>query len=199
MMVKKKFKIIFIFFLILILLVIFLKFSEKKMSDVTSNINNEEINSINDEELNNKSNIIKDLFYTSKDLKGNEYSIYAKEGEIDLENSNVIFMSNVTAYIKLKKKSETVTITSNYGKYNSLNYDTIFSRDVKIEYIDNVITGEYLDFSLMKNLLMISRNVIYKSPKNIMMADVIEMDIKTKDTKIFMYNSEEQVNVKNYN
>ena len=108
-------------------------------------------------------------------------------------------MSNVTAYIKLKKKSETVTITSNYGKYNSLNYDTIFSRDVKIEYIDNVITGEYLDFSLMKNLLMISRNVIYKSPKNIMMADVIEMDIKTKDTKIFMYNSEEQVNVKNYN
>ena len=46
---------------------------------------------------------------------------------------------------------------------------------------------------------MISRNVIYKSPKNIMMADVIEMDIKTKDTKIFMYNSEEQVNVKNYN
>lgn len=191
MMVKKKFKIIFIFFLILILLVIFLKFSEKKMSKVTPNINNEEIN--------NNSNIIKDLFYTSKDLKGNEYSIYAKEGEIDLDNNNIIFMSNVTAYIKLKKKSETVTITSNYGKYNSLNYDTIFSKNVKVEYIDNVITGEYLDFSLIKNLLMISRNVIYKSPKNIMMADVIEMDIKTKDTKIFMYNSEEQVNVKNYN
>lgn len=161
------------------------------MSKVTPNINNEEIN--------NNSNIIKDLFYTSKDLKGNEYSIYAKEGEIDLDNNNIIFMSNVTAYIKLKKKSETVTITSNYGKYNSLNYDTIFSKNVKVEYIDNVITGEYLDFSLIKNLLMISRNVIYKSPKNIMMADVIEMDIKTKDTKIFMYNSEEQVNVKNYN
>lgn len=191
MIVKKKFKIISIFFLILILLVIFLKFSEKKMSKVTPNINNEEIN--------NNSNIIKDLFYTSKDLKGNEYSIYAKEGEIDLDNNNIIFMSNVTAYIKLKKKSETVTITSNYGKYNSLNYDTIFSKNVKVEYIDNVITGEYLDFSLIKNLLMISRNVIYKSPKNIMMADVIEMDIKTKDTKIFMYNSEEQVNVKNYN
>jgi lipopolysaccharide export system protein LptA len=161
------------------------------MSKVTPNINNEEIN--------NNSNIIKDLFYTSKDLKGNEYSIYAKEGEIDLDNNNIIFMSNVTAYIKLKKKSETVTITSNYGKYNSLNYDTIFSKNVKVEYIDNVITGEYLDFSLIKNLLMISRNVIYKSPKNIMMADVIEMDIKTKDTKIFMYNSEEKVNLKNYN
>ena len=32
-----------------------------------------------------------------------------------------------------------------------------------------------------------------------MIADVIEMDINTKDTKIFMYNSEEKVNVKNYN
>jgi hypothetical protein len=32
-----------------------------------------------------------------------------------------------------------------------------------------------------------------------MMADVIEMDINTKNTKIFMYNSQEKVNVKNYN
>ena len=191
-MVKKKFfKIIFFFLLILVLLFVFFKFSEKKKSSLTSEIN--------DKDIHNNSNIIKDLFYTSKDLKGNEYSIYAKEGEIDLDNSDVIFMTNVTAYIKLKKKSETVTITSDYGKYNSINYDTIFSGDVKIEYIDNIITSEYLDFSLIKNLLIISRNVIYKNPKNIMMADVIEMDINTKNTKIFMYNSQEKVNVKNYN
>ena len=191
-MVKKKFfKIIFFFLLILVLLFVFFKFSEKKKSNLTFKID--------DKEIHNNSNIIKDLFYTSKDLNGNEYSIYAKEGEIDLDNSNVIFMTNVKAYIKLKKKSETVTITSNYGKYNSMNYDTIFSKDVKIEYIDNIITAEYLDLSLIKNLLIISRNVIYKNQKNIMIADVIEMDINTKDTKIFMYNSEEKVNVKNYN
>jgi len=191
-MVKKKFfKIIFFFLLILVLLFVFFKFSEKKKFNLTSKID--------DKQIHNNSNIIKDLFYTSKDLKGNEYSIYAKEGEIDLDNSNVIFMTNVRAYIKLKKKSETVTITSNYGKYNSMNYDTIFSKDVKIEYIDNIITAEYLDLSLIKNLLIISRNVIYKNQKNIMIADVIEMDINTKDTKIFMYNSEEKVNVKNYN
>jgi hypothetical protein len=172
-------------------LFVFFKFGEKKKSNLTSEID--------DKEIYNKSNIIKDLFYTSKDLKGNEYSIYAKEGEIDLDNSDVIFMTNVTAYIKLKKKSETVTITSNYGKYNSINYDTIFSGDVKIEYIDNIITSEYLDFSLIKNLLLISRNVIYKNPKNIIMADVIEMDINTKNTKLFMYNSQEKVNIKNYN
>ena len=34
--------------------------------------------------------------------------------------------------------------------------------------------------------------------ENILMkADIAEIDIKTKDTKIFMYNSNEQVNVTN--
>ena len=143
------------------------------------------------------SNIIKDINYTSRDLKGNEYIIIAKEGEIDLDNSDIIFLTDVTAYIKLVKNSELIVITSNYGKYNTINYDTIFSKNVKIEYVDNIITGDYLDFSMMKNLLIVSRNVVYKNLENTMKADVIELDTNTKDTKIFMYNSNEQVNVTN--
>ena len=143
------------------------------------------------------SNIIKDINYTSRDLKGNEYILVAKEGEIDLDNSDIIFLTDVTAYIKLVKNSELIVITSNYGKYNTINYDTIFSKNVKIEYVDNIITGDYLDFSMMKNLLIISRNVVYKNLENTMKADVIELETTTKDTKIFMYNSDEQVNVTN--
>ena len=143
------------------------------------------------------SNIIKDINYTSRDLKGNEYILVAKEGEIDLDNSDIIFLTDVTAYIKLVKNSELIVITSNYGKYNTINYDTIFSKNVKIDYVDNIITGDYLDFSMMKNLLIVSRNVVYKNLENTMKADVIELDTTTKDTKIFMYNSNEQVNVTN--
>jgi len=143
------------------------------------------------------SNIIKDINYTSRDLKGNEYILIAKEGEIDLDNSDIIFLTDVTAYIKLVKNSELIVITSNYGKYNTINYDTIFSKNVKIDYVDNIITGDYLDFSMMKNLLIVSRNVVYKNLKNIMKADVIKLDTTTKDTKIFMYNSNEQVNITN--
>jgi len=143
------------------------------------------------------SNIIKDINYTSRDLKGNEYILVAEEGEIDLDNSDIIFLTDVTAYIKLVKNSELIVITSNYGKYNTVNYDTIFSKNVKIDYVDNIITGDYLDFSMMKNLLIISRNVVYKNLENTMKADVIELDTTTKDTKIFMYNSNEQVNVTN--
>ncbi len=143
------------------------------------------------------SNIIKDINYTSRDLKGNEYTLVAKEGEIDLDNSDVIFLTDVTAYIKLVKNSELIVITSNYGKYNTINYDTIFSKNVKIDYVDNVITGDYLDFSMIKNLLIISRNVVYKNLENTMKADVIELDTTTKNTKIFMFNLSNQVNVTN--
>ncbi|WP_145596319.1 LPS export ABC transporter periplasmic protein LptC [Candidatus Pelagibacter sp. FZCC0015] len=142
------------------------------------------------------SNIIENVNYVSKDNDGNEYIINAYQGEIDYSNSNIIYLTNVKALIKLNN-SENITITSNYGKYNSENYDTIFSKNVIINYMDNKITGEYLDFSLERNSLIISRDIIYTNLENILKADVLEMDIKTKDTKIFMYEDTKKVNIRN--
>ena len=150
-----------------------------------------------EEEVIYNSNIIKDINYTSRDLRGNEYILVAKEGEIDLNNSDIIFLTDVTANIKLAKNSELIVITSNYGKYNTINYDTIFSKNVKIDYVDNIITGDYLDFSMLDNLLIISRNVVYKNLENTMKADVLEFYIQTKNTKIYMYDSKKKVNIKN--
>ena len=70
------------------------------------------------------------------------------------------------------------------------NFDTIFSKNVIINYLDNKITGEYLDFSLDRNLMIISRNVVFTNLENTMKADVIEININTKDAKIFMYEKE---------
>ena len=152
-----------------------------------------------EEEVFANSNQIKDIKYSSKDLKGNEYILLAKEGEIDLNNSDIIFLKDVTANIKMIKNNEIITIISNYGKYNTINYDTIFSDNVKINYLDNQIIGDYLDFSMMKNMLIISKNVVYRNLENILKADVIELNTITKDTKIFMYNSNEKVNIESVN
>ena len=145
------------------------------------------------------SNIIKDVNYTSKDLKGNEYIIDAIEGEIELTNSDVIFLKKVTTLIKMKKNSENIVITSDYGKYNTINYDTIFSKNVKVIYLDNTITGEYLDFSLARNSMIMTTNVVYDNLKNILKADVVEVNIETKDTKVFMHNKNKKVNIQNIN
>jgi len=161
--------------------------------------NNQNINLEAKEEISTNSNIIKDIKYSSKDLKGNEYIILADEGEIDLDNSDIIFLKNVKAFINLIEKNETITVVSDFGKYNTINYDTIFSQNVKIQYQDNTIIGDYLDFSTKKNLLIISKNVVYTNPTNILKADVVELDTITKDTKIFMYNSKDKVNIESRN
>ena len=194
-MKKKIFlKIVLILSLIVITWFVYFEYFKEDKSKLSKPVN--PTSKIEEDAVYN-SNIIKDINYTSRDLKGNEYILVAKEGEIDLDNSDIIFLTDVTAYIKLVKNSELIVITSNYGKYNTINYDTIFSKNVKIDYVDNIITGDYLDFSMMKNLLIVSRNVVYKNIENTMKADVIELNTTTKDTKIFMYNSNEQVNVTN--
>ena len=161
--------------------------------------NNQNLNLEVEKESSTNSNIIRDIKYSSKDLKGNEYIILADEGEIDLDNNDIIFLKNVKAFINLKEKNEVITVVSDFGKYNTINYDTIFSQNVKIQYQDNTITGGYLDFSMKKNLLIISKNVVYTNPNNILKADVVQLDTITKDTKIFMHNSNDKVNIESLN
>ena len=185
----KGFAVILLFFIIFLL--IYFK-TPKQDQIIEQNLEITEKDFVN-------SNIIKDIKYSSKDLKGNEYFINADEGEIDINNSDIIFLKNVTAYIDLVKKNEIITISSDFGKYNTVTYDTIFSKNVKVDYIDNKLTGNYLDFSMKNNLLIISKNVVYTNPSNILKADVIKLDTITKDTKIFMHNSDEKVEVKSKN
>ena len=149
---------------------------------------------IDDEKI-ESSNIIEDVSYSAKDIKGNEYFLKANEGIIDQNESNFIFLKSVKAIMNLKDL-KLVEISSDFGKYNIKNYDTIFSKNVIISYLDNIITGDYLDFSLDKNLMMISKNVVLKNKRSTLQADVVEVNIETKDIKIFMYEENKSVNIK---
>ena len=44
--------------------------------------------------------------------------------------------------------------------------------------------------------MLISKNVVYSNPENILNGDVVEINIKTRDTKIFMYEKDKKVNIK---
>ena len=44
--------------------------------------------------------------------------------------------------------------------------------------------------------MIITKNVRYSNSKNTLFADVIEMDIQTKDTKIYMHEGLKKVNIK---
>ena len=148
-----------------------------------------------EEERIESSNIIKDVSYSAKDTKGNEYFLKAAEGTIDQNESNYIFLKSVKANINLKNY-KLIEILSDFGKYDINNYDTIFSKNVIITYLNNKITGDYLDFSWDKNLMIISKNVILENNKSLLKADVIEVDIKSRDIKIFMYEENKKVNIR---
>ena len=127
---------------------------------------------------NSSANYIDDINYTSLDTKGNEYQITAEQAEIDMDNPDVMFLENIIAYIYIKD-SDTMKITSDFGKYNSKNYDTIFSKNVIVVYPSHIITGEYLDFSFLKNLGTISTDVIYVGNKtrlklHLILANIIQ-------------------------
>ena len=183
---KKKIILFLITFSLILTLIIYLKYSKK---DSVAKIEKEVLKETY------KSNIIEDVNYSSKDVRGNEYTVNAVKGEIDYNNPNTIFLTDVKAVVKLTN-SNNVTITSDYGKYNTNNFDTIFSKNVIITYLDNKISGEYLDFSFKRNSMIISRKVVYTNLENILKADVIEINITTKDTKIFMYKDNIKVNIK---
>ena len=142
------------------------------------------IEKINENE-NGTSTYINDINYVSTDVRGNKYQITAKQAEIKIENPDLMFLTDVIAFVFIKDK-DTVKITSNFGKYNSKNYDTIFSENVIVIYPGHKITGEYLDFSFLTNLGIFTTNVIYTGEKTNLFADKIEMNLTTKDTKIFM-------------
>jgi len=191
MALKKRGKIAFIILIFITSLVLLYSNFFKKIETV-------QIEPIREESEIYSSNIIKNVKYTTKDAEGNTYTITASEGEIDYTNSNIIYLTNVSALIELVNL-ERISISSKYGKYNSKNFDTIFSKNVIINYLDNNIIGEYLDFSIDRNSMLISRKVVYTSLDNILKADAIEINIKTKDIKIFMYEKQKKVNLKSKN
>ena len=98
-------------------------------------------------------------------------------------------MKNVTSQINLFER-DTIYITSKFAEYNSLNFDTNFNQDVILEYSEHKINSENMDLSFKKNFVEMYDNIIYKSPTNELFADKLEIDLLTKDSKIFMFNNE---------
>ncbi len=143
---------------------------------------------------NNETNLITNLKYFSIDKRGNKYEITSEYGEMDTGNSDVIMMENVKAIIKIYN-SDPIIITSNFAKYNVKNYDTNFKENILVKHVDNKLNGENLDLSFQNNLMSMYNNIIYQNPDTKLIADKLEIDLITKDSKIFMNNKENKIKI----
>ena len=146
--------------------------------------------------LESKTNLIEDMNYETTDSNGNKYFIYSKYGEVDIDNSDIILMKNVFAKIEIFEK-DTIYINSLSARYDVINHKTNFSKDVQLKYLDHAIFAENMDLSFQKNFAWLYTNIVYKGSDYELFADKIEIDLITKNSKIFTNNGKKVKIIKN--
>jgi len=172
-----------IFFLTIIFLFYNKYFPSNKEPLITQSTNG------NSKSLKAESNLINDMRYKTTDGNGNKYFIYSEYGETDINNPEIILMKNVAARIEIFEK-DTIYIKSLSAKYNTTSYETNFNKDVELKYLDHEIFSENMDLSFQKNFVWMYTNVIYKGFDYKLFADKIEIDLITKNSKIYTDDNE---------
>ena len=186
-----------LFLLLVIFATSFIFFKTYFLNEEKNSIPNKRITNLNVDEksiIDQKSNLLHNIKYVSKDKFGNGYIIESDLGELNDDRPELILMTNVTATINLNN-STPVIISANKAIYNNINYDTNFYEGVLVTYADHNITSDNLNLEFEKSLATISDNIIYKNLNTKLQADKVEIDLITKNSRIFMNNKLDKVNI----
>ena len=163
-----------------------------KEIDKTSNIIDKTQNKIIEE---NQNNLIQNLKYEVRLDQNNQYIITSDLSEITYENDiEIVKMQKVTA-IFIDGKNIPLTITSDKAIYNNSNYNTNFSDNIQIEYLNNVILSDKMDLDFNNNVINIFGNVQYDGIQGSVKTDNIKINLITKKIDIYMNKYNKNVEV----
>ena len=136
-----------------------------------------------------KENSLIKITYESIDGSGRKYIINAETGTIDEKKPDLIYMSDVNAKIILSDNS-IIYINSLMAEYNNVNYDTKFQKDIRLKFLENEMFCNNLNIFFKDNLLEAYNDLTYKNSDIIMIADKAEIDLLTKNSRIFNFNED---------
>ena len=179
---------VFLFSIIIIILVSFFKIyfkSSKLTKKYDLNVNNSN---------SSKNNLMSNIKYIAADKIGNGYVVQSKLAEFDPNEPNLILMKEVEGIIETVN-SNPIFITSDKAVYNKLNHDTKFFENVLVTYEDHKISSQNLELFFDRNLASISKKIIYKNLNTELRADRIEIDLITKNSKIFMNKKTKKIKI----
>ena len=194
-----------IFLITLLIIVSFLIFNFFYVSKIDNENLKTKKNEIVDELKNTDKNIIKDIEYSLNNNKGDIYKVIADFGEVKIDNPDLMFLTNVNAYVTFTDKTRIVLI-SDFANFNTKTFETTFFDNVQVKRDKEIITGDELYLVLEnddkkilnnpdieENLIRISYNVMYKKPGYSLKADILEFDLITKNIKIYMLNEKQKI------
>lgn len=201
---KTLIQIFIVFIIFLISIFIYQTYYSKDFQDNVPTNTETKINDNTD--ISNKGqNLIQNIKYTSNNTKGDIYEILADYGETSLLDPDLMFLTDVTGNIIFQDK-DNVKLFSDFASFNTKTFETTFINNVRIIRGEETITGNELYLVLEQNeeiakdnsdvdenLIRISYNVVFKSPGYTLKADIIEIDLITKNMKIFMNNKLKKV------
>lgn len=178
------------FFLILLICFFFYKKYFATKEDVVKDISKDQI-----ENTENPNNLIKNLKYDVKFENGTQYTITSNLSEITYQDGEeIVLMQTVKAIFKDKDDS-ILEIISDKAEFNNSTYNTDFSNNVKITYLDNSIQSEKLLLNFEENVVTISDNIIYEGIQGLMKTDNIKIDLISKSVEVFMNNKTDKVEI----
>jgi hypothetical protein len=183
-----------IIFQILVLFIIFL-FTFLLFDQYSSNYTAKTIDTSQDiiysNPESNSTNIINNIEYKSFDTIGNQYNIKAKSGTISDESPNLILMQDVESEIYFKDGK--IFITALFATYNTINYDTIFKDKINIKYGEHYLNSNNANLFFKDHRIELYDNINYTNLNSSLLADEIEIDLLTRDLKVYMRNENKKV------
>ena len=181
------FQILVLFIIFLFTLLLFNQYS----SNYTAKIIDASQDIIYSNPENNSANIINNIEYKSFDAIGNQYNIKAKSGTISDESPNLILMQDVESEIYFKDGK--IFITALFATYNTINYDTIFKDKINIKYGEHQLNSNNANLFFKDHRIELYDNINYTNLNSSLLADEIEIDLLTRDLKVYMRNENKKV------
>jgi len=143
----------------------------------------------------NKNNLIKNLRYEVNFDNNTQYIITSDLSELQYQGEyEIVFMQKVVAKI-IDENNVELTITSDNAIYNNSTYNTNFSENILIKYMDNIIYSDNLDLDFNENIVKIYNNVVYEGVKGKIKTDNVLVNLLNKNVEIFMTNPEKKIMV----
>ena len=128
-------------------------------------------------------NLTKEIEYITSNNTGEIYKISAKFGKTNPKDNNILDLDQVNGTISSTKRSK-IFISSDFAEYNYTNQDSKFYTNVEIKYDSNIIICDNLEIKMSKNIAIAYGNVLLKNEKSEMKAQIITLDLITKDINI---------------
>ena len=128
-------------------------------------------------------NLTKEIEYITSNSTGEIYKISAKFGKTNPKDNNILDLDQVNGTISSTKRSK-IFISSDFAEYNYTNQDSKFYTNVEIKYDSNIIICDNLEIKMSKNIAIAYGNVLLKNEKSEMKAQIITLDLITKDINI---------------